>query len=193
MTRSGPSRMAAAWLLFGCAGCFHVHAEGNAPAHVSLEEPADGRAIEADPGERVVVLGAGVLGGGGLVDVGAGVDAAALFGLEASLHLGTNETSHSEDGIVWPQRALGVNAGLSLGLFGREHSRGTGYVELQALSEGTAIAGGWAFPVLRDARGPQLTLSLGPFFVRGAWFLDDGGELVFGTAIKPWGVFTESR
>lgn len=193
MSRARRGSFAAAGLLVATSGCFHVHGEGNAPAHVSLEEPAEGRAEELDPGERSLLLGAGLLGGVGLVDVPGGVDAAGIVGIEASAHLGDSERSHSEDGMAWPERALGLNAGLSLGAFGREATRGTGYLELQATSEASAVAAGWAFPLLRDASGPQLTLSLGPFFLRGAWMIDDGGEVIVGTVIKPWGTFTESR
>jgi hypothetical protein len=178
-----------------CCGCFHVHLERNAPGEVDLSTPPEPGERPEDPGERMLVVSAGPFATGGATLGGpSSTRAVAALGVEASVQLGENERSHADDSFfVWPMRSVGLNLGATFLGTERSRSAGTLYAELQASEELAALAWGWAVEPGGGTSGPQLSMSIGPLLLRGAYFGSAGGELGVGLVIKGAGVWVWSQ
>jgi hypothetical protein len=182
------------------AGC-HTHREPNAPGIIDpLVPPRDVTdpqlELPDDPGERMVMLTGGVVGGahGGSIEDGAAIDLA----LEATVSWGESESSHNDHasrlfvprGVIIPPRSTGVTLGWS-GLRIVHHdddswSTRTGPLYLQA-QRAWAIAGvaaGLAFDPSTGGTGPQVDAYFTFYYLRVRILFGDGWELGGGLQIK---------
>ena len=187
----------AALLLAGC----HHHRDPDAPGLIDPRVPpvhvADERLeLPGDPGERMVMLTTGVLGGafGGSVEDGAVVDLAA----EATVSWGENATSHNDHearlflprGVLLPSRSTGVTLGWSGLRIVTDDDGVTGvqpgpiYVEVQRAWAFAGVGGGWAIDPTSGATGPQVNAFYTFYFLRGRALFGGGWELGGGMQLK---------
>ncbi len=190
-------------------GCGAVHLPHNAPGNIVVEAPPRDLtrvAVErpADPGEYVLAWTTGVLVGGGLSTPGS----SGFFSgsAETSLHLGVNRTSHDYDSSeLWPLVngrfgeypmngwAGGLNLGWTLSTTSRP-ANSAGYAEAQLTFSGAlGMAAGWAWDPARSAHGPQLTVNLGPIYLRSTTMLQAGTSIEAGLVLKLPAVWVWSR
>lgn len=199
--------------LFGLSaaslGCGAVHLPHNAPGNIVVAEPPKdvthvGVERPADPGEYVLAWTTGALVGGGLSIPGPhGVFTGSA---ETSLHLGVNTRSHDYDtSQLWPLVsgrfgeypmqgwAGGLNLGWTLATATRP-ANSAGYAEAQLTYSGVVgLAAGWAWDPGRTAHGPQITLNLGPIYLRSTTMLDVGTSIEAGLVLKLPAVWVWSR
>lgn len=184
--------------LCSCA-CGHTHSARNAPGHIDVRKPPEAierRGVEepADPGEQMVVVSAGALGGGG-VAFGGDQDARAAYGLgpEVSIGYGTRDRSHANDILfIYPERSAGVNLGWTP-LSGEGEGLGPLYGELYYHELITWLSGGWVWDPNDRAHGPQLTISTLALYVRATHLFDLGTQIQGGIALKLPYSFVSSR
>ena len=195
MTRAG-----LALALLSAAGCHH-HRQLNAPRLVEpMVPPVDitDRELEypGDPGEKMIVLTTGVLGGvfGGSLGPSAVVDVAA----EATVSWGENAQSHNDHasrlfiprGVLWLPRSTGISVGWSglrvLTRDGGPTDLATGpiYVEAQKAWMFGGVGAGWAIDPRTGGTGPQVNAFYTFYYVRGRLLFGDGWELGGGLQIK---------
>jgi hypothetical protein len=192
-------------------GCGAVHLPHNAPGNIDVATPPldlTRVAVErpADPGEYVLAWTTGALVGGGLSTSSAGTAGVVSGSAETSLHLGVNRTSHRYDvSELWPLVngrfgeypmtgwAGGLNLGWTLGTAARPASS-AGYAEAQLTYAGTlGMAAGWAWDPARTAHGPQITVNLGPLYLRSTTMLAAGTSIEAGLVLKIPAVWVWSR
>jgi hypothetical protein len=191
----------AALALVLAAACHH-HRDANAPR---LSDPAvpprdpsyQGLEYPDDPGERMVMLTTGGLGGvfGGSIDGDAAViDLAA----EATLSWGESAVSHNDQasrlfiprGVVLPPRSTAVTLGWSgvrvVMAEGADTEVRTGplYVEVQRSGMFAGVAAGWAFDPVTRGTGPQVNAYYAFYYLRGRALFGDGWELGGGLQLK---------
>lgn len=173
-------------LLALCTGCAHTHLERNAPGVVDVQtrpRTANDR-IPQDPGESMLTMSYGGLGGGGVV-VHDGAEAYGELGVELSLLRGIREVSHYDDDfVITPDRAFGASVGWN-GLTSQGEGVGPLYAEFALRAWMFAGMGlGWAWDVDDNQHGPQATLSLGPFYARVGHQFGQGTALSAGIVLK---------
>ena len=196
---------AALLLLLAAVGC-HYHRDTNAPGVIDPATPPRdpthyGLEYPGDPGERMVTVTSGVLGGvgfGGVDDGGFG-----YFAAEATVSWGENATTHNDAesrlfmprGVLLPSRSWGVTLGwsaLRLGEDGTgdvEARRGPVYVEAQRAWLFAGVGAGWALDPRTGATGPQVQGFYTFYFARlrylaggdGGWEFSGGMQLKFPT------------
>jgi hypothetical protein len=164
-------------------GCFvHREYDRNAPGIADVAAPPRMRLeVPRDPGRHGVLLSGGVLGGGGLEAREAGRTGVGQLQLELSAAYFSNDFSDA-DGYASLPPLTGVNLGLTL--LGTGVARRALYLEAQYSSALLGAAAGWSYDPVTQGHGPQATLFYGPVYARLGWRLGDGGEAIFGLALK---------
>lgn len=183
----------------GLAACAHTHSPRNAPGNIDVHQPpADlpRRSVEepADPGEQLVTISAGALGGGG-VAFGGDDDTRGVYavGPEASLEFGTRSRSHADDDFfIMAERSGGVNLG-NTSLTSEGDGIGPFYGEVFYQEMIAELAGGWAWDPNDRAHGPQLTLQILALYVRATHLFDFGTQIQGGLVVKLPYSFISSR
>jgi hypothetical protein len=167
-------------------GCTHSHLARNAPGIVDVgtrpETDADRK--PRDPGEQMFVVGYGAFVSGGLAQGSGPAHGSYAIGPEASLLYGTSARSHNDDDLfITAEEGYGVKLGLAA-LSSEGRAVGPAYGEL-ALRRSTiyGLDAGWAWDIDDHTHGPQLTLSVGPLFLRGTHQLDTSTSIVVGLLI----------
>jgi hypothetical protein len=164
-------------------GCTHSHLARNAPGivDVTTRPETDADREPRDPGEQMLVIGYGAFIAGGIAQGGGSAHGSYALGPEASLVYGTSARSHNDDDFfIAPENAFGVKLGLAA-LSSEGKAVGPAYGEL-ALRGSTAygLGLGWAWDIDDHTHGPQVTLNLGPLFVRGTHQLETSTSVVVG-------------
>jgi hypothetical protein len=192
-------RPALCWLLAFAPGCVVTHWDLNAPGHIDVATPP--RAIETrqtetpeDPGERLLVVSAGPFAAGGIsFGTDSGLQTSGTLGAELSVQMGTEQTSHRDDFLLYPEKALGMNVGwvAPTGL----RATSALYFEGQVWYRPVGLAGGWLIAPGGPSRdqGPQLTGFVGPFFLRGNVSLAGQVSIQLGVILKFAGVWVWSQ
>lgn len=191
------------------AGCHHHHVDTNAPGLVDPRVPpgdlrARGLERPGDPGEHLLVISPGVVGGvgGGSIASTLVVDLAA----EVTVRWGDSEVSHNDAeprmflprGLRVPDRSTGFNVGWSaLRLYPENGttSTGTGPLYAEAVRTGFAwsLSAGWALDPRTGGTGPQLGAHFIVYFVRGRALFGEGWEVVGGVQFKAPQTWLRSR
>lgn len=182
------------------AGC-HYHRDLNAPMVVDPVVPPKDvtdpqMEYPEDPGEKMVMLTTGVLGGafGGSLGPSAVVDLA----VEATVSIGENPTSHNDQasrlfmprGVLMPPSSKGLTLGWSgMRVLTREGGpttleTGPIYVELQRAWLFAGLGAGWAIDPRTGGTGPQVNAFYTFYYLRGRVLFGDGWELGGGLQIK---------
>jgi len=194
-----------AWVLLalGSAGCALTHSTRNAPGNVDLarrtEDPEQPpTSPPEDPGEDALRLAVGPSGAGVIPSQSSDGKTRGAFGAEFSAYLHRRKYSvpwDRRDGFYGSaDRYNGINVGV-LGLWREDRSGARFYAEAQhsELAGLVGLAAGWQATTLGH-HGPQLTLSLGPLYVRSATSLEQGTDFELGAIFKyPWTVWLGSR
>ncbi len=177
----------------GVAACHH-HRDLNAPGTIDPSVPpvelrAQQREYPRDPGERMLVLTTGIVGGayGGSIASGPVGD----FALEATVSWGESDTTHNDRalrlfmprGLVLPAQSDGITLGWS-GLRivganggGTEVVTGPLYAQLQRSRLFYGAAVGLAVDPRTSGIGPQVDAYYTFFYLRGRVLFGDGWEL----------------
>ena len=194
------ARLVTAALLL--AACGHRHRDTNAPGIHEIETPppdlASHEPIEpADPGERMVTVNPGVLGGGG--GRAASPHGFGELGVELTVNRGESPGSHAEDNFfVYPAVGYGASIGWSaLRLFddpGDDDAQvGPLYAEVQGFELPYAGGVGYAVDPWHGHHGPQAFIFLMSGYVRARYYWDDGIEVTLGLQLKLPKVWVWSR
>lgn len=182
------------------AGCSATYLDTNAPGIADVREPPKEPSREhrvevpRDPGGHVVVLSYGLFAGaGGAVVPADGGRASYAVGAELSLAKGVTHAAHP-DMLFYPtmEWAYGINLGFTAVRALGEHV-GPLYAEAEVRSGLVALAAGWTYAPVDRTHGPQATLALGPFFLRGTHELDLGTQIHFGILLKGFSAWAWSR
>jgi hypothetical protein len=179
--------------------CAHSHARHNAPGNIDVHQPPADLAsrtpeVPDDPGEQMVVISAGALGGGGL-GFGGDRDARGVYGvgLEASIGYGTRPRSHSDDDFfILPVESVGANIGWT-GLSNEGDGVGPVYGELYYGDLPAWLAAGWAYDIDDNKHGPQITFSMLFLYARMTHLFDLGTQVQAGLMMKLPYAFVWSR
>ena len=187
-------------IVVALVGC-HYHRDANAPGiidpaippvHLADREPE----YPADPGEKMVMLTYGLLGGGGATtsnDRGF-VD----LNPEVTLSWGESTTTHNDaasklfipKSVVMPPKSYGVSLGWSALRFTKELdgtvATGVGpiYVEAQRSWVLAGFGGGVAIDPRSGAAGPQVQGFYTFYFLRMRYLFGDGFEVFGGLQLK---------
>jgi len=165
------------------AGCFaHREYDRNAPGIADVAVPPKLRLeVPKDPGRHGVLLSGGVLGGGGFEARESGRVGVGQLQLELSAAYFSSDFSDTEGYANLPP-LTGLNLGWTA--LGSDVARRSLYLEAQYSSSLLGAAAGWSYNPVTRVQGPQATLFYGPVYARLGWRIGEGGEAVFGLAIK---------
>ncbi len=188
----------AAAVAVAASGCHH-HRDLNAPGVIDpMLPPAALRDREleypGDPGERMLMVTTGVLGGAMGGSTGGAVDLAG----EVTVSWGENPITHNDRasrlfiprGVLIPPRSHGVTLGwsaLRVPFDDRPEANpvtGPIYLEVQRSWTFAGVGGGWAYDPRTGGTGPQVNAFYTFYFVRGRFLLGDGWELGGGLQLK---------
>lgn len=197
---SARTTIAAAAVALALAGC-HTHRDPDAPGIIDPLVPPKDLAnpeleLPGDPGERMVMVTGGVVGGAlaGSVEEGAAIDLAA----EVTVSWGESDTSHNDHasrlfiprGVIIPPRSTGVTLGWSgLRVVNHDddtwHARsGPLYVQAQRAWAIAGVAAGLAVDPSTGGAGPQVDAFYAFYFLRGRILFGDGWEVGGGLQLK---------
>lgn len=105
---------------------------------------------------------------------------------------GARDKSHTEDFLVMPETAVGLNLGVVPVEEGTFVSKPALYGEAQVRHELTGLAAGWAVRPGVGA-GPQVTGFVGPIYLRSTTTLNEGTAFTAGLMFKWPMTFVWSR
>lgn len=183
--------------------CAHRHRDTNAPGIQDVEAPppdlARHEVIEpADPGEEMLTVNPGVLGGGG--GRAAEPHGFGEVGVEVTVNRGWSPHSHAEDNfVVYPAAGYGASLGWSaLRVFdhpgaGADAEPGPLYAEVQGFEFPYAGGVGYAVDPWHGQHGPQAFLFLMSGYLRARYLWDEGIEVSLGIQLKLPKVWVWSR
>lgn len=197
----GRSRVGA-WLActaIASTGCNVKYLEHDAPGIADIRTPPPPSAprhveVPEDPGGHLVIVSYGLFAGiGG--EGGTAFDSRFSYGVgpELSIAKGVTRSSHP-DAFFYPvmQWGYGLNLGWTALRRAGDHI-GPMYAEAELRVAELALAAGWVWAPVDKTHGPQATLSLGPFFLRGTHELDFGTQVNAGILLKGYSAWSWSR